>query len=75
MFKRISFLILTVAMLFSLSACFGEPEYLSGTAPATVDVQPIPIDPEISKFALVDFNKSWVKPVNGIPSLFSSPVF
>ncbi|MBR3848135.1 MAG: hypothetical protein IKM21_02460 [Oscillospiraceae bacterium] len=45
MIKRISFLILTVAMLFSLSACFDEPEYLSGTAPATVDVQPIPIDP------------------------------
>ncbi len=45
MVKKISFLILSLIMVFSLAACDNEPEYLSGTAPATVDVQPTPIDP------------------------------
>lgn len=45
MIKRISFLIFALIMVFSLAACDNEPEYLSGTAPATVDVQPTPLDP------------------------------
>ena len=45
MIKKFSFLMLALIMIFSLVACNSEPEYLSGTAPATVDVQPVPVDP------------------------------
>lgn len=45
MLKKLFTLLLSLAILLTLCACNNEPDYLSGTAPATVDVQPTPLDP------------------------------
>ena len=44
MTKKLSALMLALLLIFSLVACDSEPQYLSGTAPATDAAQPGPVE-------------------------------
>jgi len=70
--RKFTALIACTVVLAVLSSCslWTEPESLSGTAPATVDVQPVPLDPSVS--FVYDGNISLADSFNQMNALRSS---